>query len=326
MKKTNSGNLKKILTVLTVMTTLFGTSATAFAGTTPTVNTADMVTKASKATGLSTSVIQQYMKQGYNLSDVLVAHAIAKNSHTDIKQTLETMHKKLITSSKQLKAPANDLKYPAGQKPSGKMPVRTQKTSSATSSSITTADTSTTPTVAEQMDTAPYKVTLNGSNVSPLTGAVSIDSTDMTLIGKNGFNFSLTRSYNGDSAQFYNYNSQSIDVSYNEKLFNLGSGWSWNMSSIETDTHTNTKYLHLAGAGSYKIVGSTSLTIPSYPWSDVTIATDAGTVTVNGVASAYVVKSVRDGKKQYFDSNGKLIQISDKYGNWVQFKYGQIDT
>ncbi|WP_373229304.1 hypothetical protein [Cohnella sp.] len=49
--------------------------------------------------------------------------------------------------------------------------------------------------------------------------------------------------------------------------------------------------------------------LKGYPWKDLTFAADT-TVTVNGVVSAYVLKSI-SGNKQYFDAEGNVIQLSD---------------
>jgi len=114
------------------------------------------------------------------------------------------------------------------------------------------------------------------------------------------------------------YFNKTIDQTYSDKQFPIGKGWSWNISSIESKN--GKRYLHLANQGTYEIDGSNKLV--GYPWKDLTLTAN-NTVVVNGERSAYDLKSL-DNYHQYFTSEGKLIQISDAYGNTIQFKYGNV--
>lgn len=115
----------------------------------------------------------------------------------------------------------------------------------------------------------------------------------------------------GSSTRYYNETVKS----YNETLYPIGTGWSWKIPSVELKG--GKKYVHLGEGGTYEVSGSS---LKGYPWKNLSFATDTSTV-VNGVTSASVLKSEESGKKLFFDSTGRLIKITDTYGNYVQFLY-----
>ncbi|WP_088833833.1 RHS repeat domain-containing protein [Paenibacillus tyrfis] len=123
--------------------------------------------------------------------------------------------------------------------------------------------------------------------------------------------FSYWFMYNG----FFN---KANPKTYEEKMFPIGKGWSWNISSIETKK--DKKYLHLANKGTYEI---SDYKLKGYPWKDLSFSADSS-VNVNGEVSTYVLRSL-DGTQQFFNSDGKLIQIEDIYGNTIQFLYSNVD-
>ncbi|WP_373229310.1 S8 family serine peptidase [Cohnella sp.] len=61
-----------------------------------------------------------------------------------------------------------------------------------------------------KLDEAPYRVSLETENVSTISGALSLTESDLTLPGRNGQSFTLTRSYDSGSSQLYD-----MDVQYN---------------------------------------------------------------------------------------------------------------
>ncbi|NDI37233.1 RHS repeat-associated core domain-containing protein [Chengkuizengella sediminis] len=170
-----------------------------------------------------------------------------------------------------------------------------------------------------QTNEAPYSINLKHETVSTLSGSLSIQETDFILPGRNGLSFALSRTYNSGSSQFYKLSTSTGQGTYEDEIFPIGKGWSWDLSYIEEIN--NKKYLKLAGGGSYEITGSSSsgYQLKGYPFGDLTIESDSS-VTVDGVTSRYVLKSI-SGIKQYFDSSGKLIQIQDAYLNIIDFTY-----
>ncbi|MFB5761546.1 RHS repeat domain-containing protein [Paenibacillus medicaginis] len=105
-----------------------------------------------------------------------------------------------------------------------------------------------------------------------------------------------------------------------EQLFPLGKGWTWKLPYVETKD--DKKYIHLPEGGSYEIEGDQ---LKNYDWKGLTFAPDE-TVSVNGEVSAYVLKSTDAKQKQYFSKDGRLLQISDAYNNFIRFYYEQNAT
>lgn len=173
-------------------------------------------------------------------------------------------------------------------------------------------------------DEAPFAINLGQESISTLSGSLSQSVADLSLPGRNGLGFTLVRRYDSDASQL---NQMSMSDGYNttvqpaeEKRFPIGKGWTWDISFIETVE--STKYLHLAGSGVFKLDADYSLL--GYPWKDLTFAADT-TVTVSGSTSAYVLRSIQK-VNQYFNADGRLIQISDAYNNKVQFVYSSDPT
>jgi RHS repeat-associated protein len=129
--------------------------------------------------------------------------------------------------------------------------------------------------------------------------------------------------YIGNDGNVYNttgYFNQWVEKKYDETMFPIGIGWSWNISSIESKH--DKRYLHLEGKGTYEIDGNNQLL--GYPWKDLTLTANSS-VNVNGEISAYDLKSLNN-LHQYFNNEGRLIEIADAYGNTIQFLYSSNST
>lgn len=168
-------------------------------------------------------------------------------------------------------------------------------------------------------DEAPFSVPIGLETVSTLSGGISLSSTDLSLPGRNGLAFSLTRTYDSTSSQFNQMavvgGTNSTLQPVEEKLFPIGKGWNWDLSYMEIAGQD--KFVHIAGSGVYKIDASNKFV--GYPWKDLTFELDSS-VNVSNSPSAYVVKSIQK-INQYFNAQGQLIQISDHYNNKITFHY-----
>ncbi|GAK40663.1 RHS repeat-associated core domain-containing protein [Paenibacillus urinalis] len=108
--------------------------------------------------------------------------------------------------------------------------------------------------------------------------------------------------------------SQTTIKTYEDTWFPLGKGWSWNIPYIKDGT-----YVHLASGGTYERDGSS---LKGYPWDDISIADQSGTISVNQQQQTYkYILSSIDGSKQYFNADGHLIKMTDSYGNYIDFAY-----
>ncbi|NQX67316.1 glycoside hydrolase family protein [Paenibacillus alba] len=256
---------------------------------------------------VSSDDIQGILDQGYTLDDAENALQDQKESNGEIKASLDKVKPSFVNKSKEAKS---QIDSSLGEKSYETM--------------VTTAADTSDPVpdysyVNTHPDEAPYSIKLDQETVSTLSGGLSMQASDMSLPGRNGLGFTLTRSYDSGSSQLNQmvaYGNTNGTVKPNdEKLFPIGKGWTWNISYIEISG--SNKFLHLGGSGVYKIDASNNLV--GYAWKDLTFTSDT-TVSVNGIASAYVVKSLQN-VKQHFSVSGQLLQISDAYNNKVTFTY-----
>ena len=160
---------------------------------------------------------------------------------------------------------------------------------------------------------APFTVQFASETVSTLTGGLIVHEADLSLPGRGGLSFTLSRTYDSSAAQYYPLD-YTTGPAASEKRYPIGLGWSWDLSFIEKVG--SKQYVHLSGAGVYELDGTT---LKGYPWQDITFAVDT-TVTVNGVQSRYAIRSIHQ-RTQHFALDGRLLQIADAYGNTIQFHY-----
>lgn len=130
------------------------------------------------------------------------------------------------------------------------------------------------------------------------------------------FNPTISPSYEGTT---YSYSNKVVQP-VREKVSPIGTGWSWNIPYISN--RDDKKYLNMANGSSYEINGTS---LKGYPWKDLQFTTDTS-VRFNGETSAYLLNSVNTGEKQYFNADGRLLQISDSYGNFIRFQYSTHPT
>lgn len=101
----------------------------------------------------------------------------------------------------------------------------------------------------------------------------------------------------------------------NSKITPLGKGWDWDIPAIQTKY--NSTYLRLQGGASYEIDSNNKLV--GYPWKDIELKSDTSKTVFSRTSSR--VLTFLEGTKQYFSSDGKLILITDAYGNETKFEY-----
>ncbi|WP_240343802.1 RHS repeat-associated core domain-containing protein [Paenibacillus sp. SYP-B3998] len=247
--------------------------------------------------------IQALLDQGYSLDDVAVALEDQRSSGGQLADSLNKVRPQFANTSEEAKSTITSnvgtVSYAATEIKAAAAPPDYSY-------------------VQTKPDEAPYSVRLNQETISTLSGGVSLQASDLSLPGRNGLGFTLTRKYDSGESQLNQMvtygDSNSTIQPFSEKYFPIGKGWSWNLSYIEING--SNKFLHLAGSGVYEIVNNNLL---GNPWKDLTFSADTS-VTVNSVVSAYSVKSIQ-GITQHFDSLGHLIQISDPYENKITFSY-----
>jgi RHS repeat-associated protein len=199
--------------------------------------------------------------------------------------------------------------------------------------------------------TTPYSVKdLGERTIDPITGDMEIKTTDLSLKGKNGLDFNLTRYYSLQQANMYNfvYNEQERSIgrelfTLNDKLYDLGTGWAFDIPFIVVDG-VIPRELHMGSKGVlytdvYRDEGVTkaifdratnSYFFSNYKLKDMILKLDLKNGSTgsfdNGQSNLYVAKSQylvekKDGKKYYFNSSGYLIGETDRFGNSIKFQY-----
>ena len=98
-------------------------------------------------------------------------------------------------------------------------------------------------------------------------------------------------------------------------LYGLGHGWSLRFSSIEQVDGTS--YLRLGDGGSWEInFDDEGSHLRDYPLEDLTLEKECGEFSAGGTASYYRLTRT-DGRREYFDADGRLIGIRDRYDNTI---------
>ena len=158
-----------------------------------------------------------------------------------------------------------------------------------------------------------------GSNeiINLNTGSLTYEENIIKLPGRNGLDLDIT----------VQYNSSTIDVGSIGTMphLQLARGW-----TIKKD-RINGMRLELANGSSYtmrsngKTNGFYEYRLENYTLDDMTLkeATTSDKTAFRG--SAYVL-SFKDGKKEYFDSGGRLIVEADKNNNSIKYVYSGPDN
>ncbi|MGF9915543.1 hypothetical protein, partial [Paenibacillus ehimensis] len=164
---------------------------------------------------------------------------------------------------------------------------------------------------------APYQIHSEYDSVSTVSGDLSIRTTDMTITGKNGLSFSLTRQYSAAESTMYVIGGEKSDT-ISRRVAPIGVGWSWDLPRL---SNGNLTLGHRLGRGTYPI---NSFALEEhydhrhhyrgvgYPWNDVIRKHGEGIMNLEGLS-------------YYFDvRDGWLVQIVDKYNNKIDFTYAFV--
>ncbi len=168
-------------------------------------------------------------------------------------------------------------------------------------------------------------------SVNGRTGGVSFETQLVNLPGiVAGMDLTLTLSYRSEDAV---PNGES-DVRY----FGLPYGWRYDVSFIDTGQNAGTyRNLYLEGNESYIVdfnwhsqftpaggtqPASIKTGLLQYNRADAQFRQDDGTVTVGGIASAFVYATL-DGTSQYFSANGLELRMTDRFGNHIDYFYNR---
>ena len=142
------------------------------------------------------------------------------------------------------------------------------------------------------------------ASVNPRTGTFSITQTDVTLPGINGLNLAIGTRFEENNMTNH---------------FHIGEGWSYNFAYISTDTEDgDLHYLHTDSGQVFQIINQDgTLQLKDYGIKNMTISYANN----SPFSGATWVLSMQDGSKEYFNNNGDLIAITNRFGNHITFAY-----
>ena len=167
----------------------------------------------------------------------------------------------------------------------------------------------------EQQGLTPYGQYFENLNeyVDPLTGHLTIRHTDYFLSGR-GLDLSVTRIYTTVVAykQEEDQPGEYVPVAtYLEAPTDLGCGWSLDFPWIEVDDESG-KYMHLPNGAQVQTNFQNGV------WEDSTFG-----FTMYENADSTYTRYRKNGIREEYDSEGRIISITDLNGNTITFTYNQ---
>ena len=178
-------------------------------------------------------------------------------------------------------------------------------------------------------------------SVSPQSGSISLAQTDYVLPGISGLDVEIKRIYSSGSANVREMKAQYINgvwvdqvysdnttSSFYEDRYNLGIGMRFSFPTIEikkNEDSTSCKYLHTEAGDVYELgKPKEEKEVITYPIEnqtvkDVTISESKEFT--NGQSTSFYVMTTKEGKKTFFDSDGRILGIVDRYSNKITFQY-----
>ena len=147
-------------------------------------------------------------------------------------------------------------------------------------------------------------------------GVYSGYATSINPVGYEGYYYSTSISEYANNTYYNTTNANT----YRERS-KFGAGWAIELPGIEFSSQGGT-VLHLNGLQyKYKYTADTTdSNLEGYTLKDIRLEPESG-VYSNGVSTSLYTLYHKDGKKDYFDSNGLLIGSKDRHGNEIKYRY-----
>lgn len=190
------------------------------------------------------------------------------------------------------------------------------------------------PPVNLKPDESPYMINSEYDSISTLSGSLTIQTTDMTINGRNGLSFSLTRTYNSIDANMYDKGPADHDHPYDKYEYpyaGISTGWAWDLPYMQYNGED--WYIHLAGplgSGTYQLFRNypwgEQKENPNYAWGETYLLNYPWkNLKVSWPGEYYLIQTLEGityhFKLEHHGELGILSKISDAYNNEIRFKY-----
>ncbi|PYG87917.1 RHS repeat-associated protein, partial [Ruminiclostridium sufflavum DSM 19573] len=176
--------------------------------------------------------------------------------------------------------------------------------------------------------------------ISEQSGELLLAQTDYVLPGVNGLDLEIKRIYKSGTANVRDMKADYINGiwvdtvytddttgSFYEDRYDLGAGMRFSFPSIEIKKNqdgSSYKFLHTDTGDVYTLINPAvtggAYTIENQTIEDVEIKENSDFVNGAGETSFYAMTN-KSGKKTYFAQDGRILGISDRYGNKITFRY-----
>lgn len=310
--------MKRYLSILTALAVLTATAM-------PTIGWAaakekpvkqSVLDQTSRQYAVSVDFLQGELNKGYRLSEVRDALEAGKKGGKKYEAAIKEKAVRPVNRPDLIKPDVHD-KSKTTEKQQ-KAAVDRFNAFTALSETDPTTDPSTAlPEPNNMVDQAPYTVGAAYESVSTLTGSSFVRVTDLTLPGRNGLDFALTRSYDSNSSQLfeidYTKTPQVRRDNIDHKRFNLGLGWKWEIPYVDVDSGYHFVHLPGGGTGTYQAVMPTDFPFYGYSWKDYEYSSSSSTTNSK-------LTSLVDGREYTF-YQGELTKVTDTFGNYIDFSY-----
>ena len=98
--------------------------------------------------------------------------------------------------------------------------------------------------------------------------------------------------------------------------FGLGAGWSWGLAYMDVE-----RGKLVLPSGEYALDDSQASGLVDYRLKDVRFSASGGS---DPVGHAYVLESVKDGSRQFFDAQGDPVAVQDRFGHTTTLVWQQV--
>lgn len=182
--------------------------------------------------------------------------------------------------------------------------------------------------------------------ISPQSGNLTVDQTDYVLPGRNGLDLEFKRLYNSGSSNIQEMKVKYVDgawvdyvqsdndtLTFYENRYDLGIGMRFSFPTIEikkNEDNTSHKFLHTDSGEVYRLrqytLNGQLVYMPDGQTVQDVVVRETSEFS-NGQAGgvSQFMMTNKEGRKTYFDADGVVLGIVDRYGNKIVFESTKLE-